>query len=302
MSDDTLLHKVLEQVVSQQQAAQRAADRAAQHAAHAPTPTGGDDNSGPGRSIGALRGGRFNRWHVDTPPPPEEEVWLVTYLDVITLLLAMMVVMLAFSEPVSEKFLGERRESALDTASPVVQSAANSGTTIVPPIPLPQPATAPAKAEGDPVDQRPTQPPQPSLPIGDLGQNIEVTMGEGVVRFRISSEILFASGDSALTPQGREVMDRLLPAFNQAHDHTIVVQGHTDNVPINTARFPSNWELAASRAGSVVRHLETRGLNPTRLRAVGMADTRPIASNGTAEGRRANRRVEITMESPAPSR
>jgi len=124
-------------------------------------------------------------------------------------------------------------------------------------------------------------------------------VGEGVVRFRISSEILFASGDSALTPAGQAVMDRLLPAFNQAQDHTIVVEGHTDNVPINTVRFPSNWELAAARAGSVVRHLETRGLNPTRLRATGLADTRPIAPNTTAEGRAANRRVEITMEAPA---
>lgn len=291
---DTLLHKVIGQVVSQQAAAQQAALRAAQEAA-----AGSSSPLGPERPIGALHGGRFERWHVEATPPQEEETWLITYLDVITLLLAMMVVMLAFSEPVSQKFQGERRESALAPHSPVVQSAADSGTSVVPPVPLPHPVTAPAPADGPPLNTRPTQPPPPALPIGDLGSNIEVTVGEGVVRFRISSEILFASGDSALTPAGQAVMDRLLPAFNQAQDHTIVVEGHTDNVPINTVRFPSNWELAAARAGSVVRHLETRGLNPTRLRATGLADTRPIAPNTTAEGRAANRRVEITMEAPA---
>lgn len=297
MSDDTLLHKVLGQVAAQQAAQRAAAQQQAHTAVGAPADPVGLDRHAP-----ALRKGRFDRWHVEAPPPQEEETWLITYLDVVTLLLAMLVVMLAFSEPVSEKFKGERRESALDTASPVVQTASDSGTTIVPPIPLPQPATAPSKADGEPLETRPTQPPQPSLPIGDLGQNIEVTVGEGVVRFRISSEILFASGDSALTPAGQTVMDRLLPAFNQAQDHNIVVEGHTDNVPINTARFPSNWELAAGRAGSVVRHLESRGLNPTRLRATGMADTRPLVSNATPEGRRANRRVEITMEAPTQRR
>lgn len=300
MSEDTLLHKVLGQVAAQQ-AAQRAAALQAQQA-QAASAQGDPGSGGPDRHAPVLRKGRFDRWHVEAPPPQEEETWLITYLDVVTLLLAMLVVMLAFSEPVSEKFKGERRESALDKASPVVQTASDAGTTIVPPIPLPQPATAPAQAEGEPLQTRPTQPPQPSLPIGDLGQNIEVTVGEGVVRFRISSEILFASGDSLLTPAGQAVMDRLLPAFNQAQDHTIVVEGHTDNVPINTPRFPSNWELAAGRAGSVVRHLESRGLNPTRLRATGMADTRPLESNATPEGRRANRRVEITMEAPTQRR
>ena len=67
-------------------------------------------------------------------------------------------------------------------------------------------------------------------------------------------------------------------------------------MPIRGGRFPTNWELGAARAASVVRHLQGRGLNPTRMRAVGHADTRPIATNDTPEGRAANRRVEITIE------
>ncbi|WP_460566159.1 OmpA/MotB family protein [Hydrogenophaga aquatica] len=256
----------------------------------------------------AMAGGRFARWHMDAPAPQEEETWLITYLDVVTLLLAMLVVMLAFSEPISRRHEGgERREVASAT-----QGANAEGSTIVPPIPLPmpvqgksgQPVDGPQNGQKDGAASQGSGQADPlaGLPLGELGQSIEVVKGEGVVRFRISSELLFASGEAGLTPAGQTVIDQLLPALNRVPDYTIVVEGHTDNVPIQTARFPSNWELAAGRAGSVVRHLQSRGLNPTRLRASGYADTRPIASNATPEGRAANRRVEITMESPQTTR
>ena len=77
----------------------------------------------------------------------------------------------------------------------------------------------------------------------------------------------------------------------------IVVEGHTDSVPIQ-GRYPSNWELSGSRAGSVVRYLEANGISSKRLRAVGFADTQSLASNATAEGRAQNRRVELKMEIP----
>jgi len=293
---DSLLHKVMGQKVAAQ-----AASRPAPGAGLPGQAGNGGAAAASEPRRGGRHGGRYERWHVDTTPQQEEEAWLIAYLDVVTLLLAMMVVMLAFSEPISESFRGENRESALDSASTVVQTASDSGTSVVPPVPLPQPATAPAPAEGPPVSTQAASPP-PGLPIGDLGNNIQVDVGRGVVRFRISSEVLFGSGEATLTPAGQQVMDRLLPAFNQAQDHSILVEGHTDNVPIATVRFPSNWELAASRAGSVVRHLESRGLNPTRLRATGLSDTRPIASNATLEGRATNRRVEITLEAPPNAR
>jgi len=292
MSEDTLLHKMLGQVASEQ-----AAQRAAQ-ASHAGAEEPTQSAVGPQRQIRALRGGRFERWHVDAQPPAEEEAWFVTYLDVITLLLVMMVVMLAFSEPVSQKLRGERSEEARQSDQANGQLGTQTERTIMPPLELPHPVQSTARGQGEAQQRESQKFTRPDLPLGELGQNVEVVVGEGVVRFRISSEVLFASGDSSLTPAGQAVMDQLLPAFNQAQDHTIVVEGHTDNVPIRSARFPSNWELAASRAASVVRHLEARGLNPTRLRATGLADTHPIASNGTAEGRRSNRRVEITMEAP----
>ena len=115
----------------------------------APAPGGAPDSAGPNRSVSALHSGRYERWHVDTEPVQEEEAWLIAYLDMMTLLLAMLVVMLAFSEPISEAFRGEQRELALDRLSPIVQAAADAGTTILPPVPLPHPATAPARVEGE---------------------------------------------------------------------------------------------------------------------------------------------------------
>lgn len=78
----------------------------------------------------------------------------------------------------------------------------------------------------------------------------------------------------------------------------VSVEGHTDNVPINTTQFPSNWELSAARAISVVRLLQQQGINGQRLRAIGYADSLPLQSNDTVEGRAANRRVNLVLSEP----
>ncbi len=256
----------------------------------------------------ATRGGRFERWHTDIESVPEEEGWFITYLDVMTLLLVMMVVMLAFAGPSTAKWRGDQQPHA--SKSQVAQGAAPT-TSIVPPLPLSENAAGQQVTEGQLSVAAPSQgaeqessldnQPNPlgDLPLDSLGANIDVQVNQRSVSFRISSELLFSSGEASLTLSGQQVVDRLLPVLNKLPDYTIVVEGHTDNLPIQTARYPSNWELAAGRAGSVVRHLQSRGLNPTRLRASGYADTHPLASNARPEGRAANRRVEITLEAPA---
>ena len=219
--------------------------------------------------------GSFQRWHLGLPASREEEGWFLTYLDVMTLLLVTLVVVLAFAGPVA------RTETA--AAQPVAAPAPPPAAV----APVPEPAPAP---EPDPLA---------GLPLDQLGSSIEVLISGRTVSFRISSEILFASGEAGLTPAGQEVVGRLLPALRQAAQHDIVVEGHTDDLPIQTARFPSNWELAAGRAGSVVRFLGSQGIAPQRMRAIGYADTRAIAANDTPAGRAANRRVEIVLEARA---
>lgn len=259
----------------------------------------------------SVQGGRFARWHTDIEVPQEEEGWFITYLDVMTLLLVMMVVMLAFAGPNKQKLRGDQDPHA--TQSQVAQgSAPQTEPNIVPPLPLPVNEQGKDRDLGGAPERAPSQQgqtggggataknnPLSALPLDDLGNSIEVQVNQRSVSFRISSELLFSSGEAMLTAEGQKVMDQLLPVLNRVPDYTIIVEGHTDNVPIQTARFPSNWELAAGRAASVVRHLQNRGMNPTRLRASGYADTHPLASNASPEGRAANRRVEITLEAPA---
>lgn len=122
------------------------------------------------------------------------------------------------------------------------------------------------------------------------------------VRLNVSDELLFPSGSAKINADGRAVLERV--AGQIAGDESIVsVEGHTDNVGISKAlqsRFPSNWELAAARASSVVRLLSENGVEPTRLRAVSRGPFAPIASNDTAEGRAKNRRTEIILR-PLPN-
>ncbi|MDT7928093.1 flagellar motor protein MotB [Tepidimonas sp.] len=261
-----------------------------------------------------LQKGRYSRWHADPDPVVEEETWLLTYLDVMTLLLVMLVVMLAFSEPITRKPPLGRPEAQGSSAPSVGQPLPGGGGSIVPPVGLPSPTPGPgahtAERQSPPAsdavpgaaDAPAARDPAQALGLSGLGQDIQILVRDEGVSFRIPSEVLFASGEAVLTPAGQAVIDQLLPAFNRQPDYTVVVEGHTDNVPIQTARFPSNWELSAARASSVVRHLEARGLNPTRLRATGYADTRPLAPNDTPQGRALNRRVEITLEPPVRPR
>jgi chemotaxis protein MotB len=121
----------------------------------------------------------------------------------------------------------------------------------------------------------------------------------------IVDRVLFPSGQAELTPEGRQVMARVGQALASASDRGILVEGHTDDVPIGPElreRFPSNWELSAARATEVVRFLVERGgIAAERLRAVGRADTEPAASNASEEGRRQNRRIEIILLPPGDS-
>jgi chemotaxis protein MotB len=118
----------------------------------------------------------------------------------------------------------------------------------------------------------------------------------------IVDRVLFPSGRATLTPEGRRVMARVGQVLTRASARGILIEGHTDDVPIGPDlrdRYPSNWELSAARATEVVRFLvQETGVPAERLRAVGRADTDPSASNASEEGRRQNRRIEIILLPP----
>ncbi|WP_162500909.1 OmpA family protein [Modicisalibacter coralii] len=138
-------------------------------------------------------------------------------------------------------------------------------------------------------------PQQSPLPVID---GVEVSRVKGGINLRIQDHLLFGSGDADLTDPGRDVVQGLVSLLEQ-YEGEISVEGHTDSVPIDTPRFPSNWELSSARATAILRYLVKAGVDPSRLRAVGYADTRPLQSNATNQGRAANRRVEILIHAPA---
>jgi chemotaxis protein MotB len=111
--------------------------------------------------------------------------------------------------------------------------------------------------------------------------------------------VLFDSGQAKVKPAGLKVLKQVSEILKKVTDKQIRIEGHTDNVAIGAKlkdRIPTNWELSTARATSVVRYLiEEGGVNPANLSAVGYADTQPIASNETEEGRTANRRIEIVL-------
>jgi chemotaxis protein MotB len=130
-----------------------------------------------------------------------------------------------------------------------------------------------------------------------LNGRVEVSVQSDVINLIISDNILFTPASAALTASGRDVLDDLAATL-KALPYALSVEGHTDNVPIQTAQYPSNWELSAARATMVTRHLIEQGVDAERIRAIGYADTRARADNGSAEGKARNRRVSFVLRMP----
>ncbi len=115
------------------------------------------------------------------------------------------------------------------------------------------------------------------------------------LRLDLQEDVLFASGSADVNARGQAVLGKVAERVKSV-PHRVEVGGHTDDVPIRTARFASNWELASARATGVVRILARQGVGPTRLSAVSFAEFAPVADNGTPQGRARNRRIEITLK------
>ncbi len=122
---------------------------------------------------------------------------------------------------------------------------------------------------------------------------IRIVRGRMVVE--MASEILFPSGKAKLLEEGEEALGELAGVLRTIRDRDFQVAGHTDNVPIHSGRFKSNWELASARAVTVVKFFQEAGVNPEHLSASGYAEYQPAASNETKEGKAQNRRIEIVL-------
>jgi chemotaxis protein MotB len=130
-----------------------------------------------------------------------------------------------------------------------------------------------------------------------FGRNVHTTIEQrGLVIRVLTDSLLFASGSATLDAQGDPLLSEVADLVNVDQTHPIAVEGNTDDVPVHGGIFPSNWELSTARASTVVRYLISKGVDPQRLTAIGYASLRPIATNSTPQGRALNRRVEIVLQ------
>lgn len=234
---------------------------------------------------------------------PEEhenhERWLVSYADFITLLFAFFVVMYAISSlnegkyrVLSDSLVSAFKNAPYDHPTPRAENL---------PRPLPIKPAAPRKAdpETDPVIKQKTenmkQVAQDLLkvmaPLIKDGQ-VKVTQSVRGVTVEINAAVLFAQGQAILQPESAKVLSAVAQVLATTPNR-IQVEGHTDDSPIATSMFPSNWELSTARASSVVRLFSENGVNTDRMVAVGYADNRPLVPNTDAESRARNRRVTM---------
>ncbi len=128
----------------------------------------------------------------------------------------------------------------------------------------------------------------------DAGK-LKVKMVDGRMVVVLATDILFASGSASLSKEGKNAIAEVAQVLSSIPKRSFQVEGHTDNVPIATAQYPSNWELASGRAITVVKTMIEAGLSDTRVSAASYGDTRPLAANSSAEAKANNRRIEITI-------
>ena len=130
----------------------------------------------------------------------------------------------------------------------------------------------------------------------NLGDSIDLQYMEGKIIIMIKGQVLFPSGSAVLNPNSFPVLDEISDLVNAYPEYDVNIKGHTDNVPIKTVQFPSNWELSAIRATSVLKYMIQAGVVPDRMTATGYGDVLPLVPNTTTENRSLNRRVEFVLE------
>ncbi len=239
-----------------------------------------------------------------------KERWLVSYADFITLLFAFFVVMYSISSVNEGKYkvLSESLEGVFNVRqktlspiqvgdhTPLSESDRYGDTNISPILGIPEP-----KAKETPKSSEEDM--QLEMIAGEFRESFEDLIFEDKVSVDKKDDWIEVSLDDTVVFQsgGVEPVDDAFPVIEKIarimrrHDNAMLVEGHTDNVPIRNSVFPSNWELSAARAASVVRYLALEGVSAARMGAMGYGEFKPVARNDTPQGRLKNRRVVLLI-------
>lgn len=245
----------------------------------------------------------------------EEAAWLATFADLMSLLMCFFVLLLSFSEMDIQKYraIAGSMSAAFGVQRKFEAPSPPKGTSVIaqefsPGIPQPSQINLMQSVDSDdsPVEKVRRQQLRSMSALSaalrpEINRNlVQVNRINGEIVVRIQESESFKSGSAALRPTLYPILDRIVEALENTSGR-LVVGGHTDDVPISTTTYPSNWVLSSARAANVVHHLATSnqlGSKQVEIRAYG--DSRPLVDNNTAENRAANRRVEIIISPESP--
>lgn len=202
-----------------------------------------------------------------------EENWMLSYIDVFVLMTTLFIMLVVINKPAPQE------------APQMVEQ--------VEILDLPEDVIALVEAPL-PDHQAWIENIETAIDSNELGNLVQLKKSEDFTELEISSRVLFDSGDAELTRPGEAVLENLLPILRSTTGD-VFIEGHTDDQPIETSRFPSNWELASARATEVLQFFVSEGLARERFRAVSYADTKPIVPNNSAKNRGKNRRVSLVI-------
>ena len=218
----------------------------------------------------------------------DEDGWALTLADMMTLLLCFFVLILAISKIDNQKYstVAQSLSTAMGGKSKAAAPVANSVSMSV----------APARNLFEVQLELARQ-----LKLD--ADTVRLSMRPDAVAIELKGAVFFLSGSAELTPRAEQVMGKIAgPLVQNAADYDYIVEGHTDDVPMHSSRFPSNWELSSARASAVARRLIDDGLPKDKVRVMGLADTRPVVPNLSTRGdpipenRSRNRRVVILVK------
>jgi len=217
--------------------------------------------------------------------------WMATYSDTVTLLMTFFILLFAISSQINESISKSSIAAGASGGSSILQFDLYDGE-----VPI---IGGESDIEGEGVLTKKEQTYKEAKDFlsnnKELQDIITIEDNERGVIVELKDNILFESASSQLKADSRAVLDKVSELLASI-DNDILVEGHTDNVPINTYDFPSNWELSADRAVNVVRYfVEEKGLDPTRFSASGYGEYHPVAPNDTYENKAKNRRVNILI-------
>jgi chemotaxis protein MotB len=243
---------------------------------------------------------------VAPPADDDQEIWLLSYSDMVTLLFSVFVMLTAITSVKDQLPRDPPPEPAAVSAPAPDPTPDPAETAPAPSVPVVLESPSPDDAERLKPDEIAVEAPEPlsarwlrRLAAFGAPPGVTVQVSDRRIGIDIGAAVLFSAGQAELSAEGKRMLARLIPAL-AAIPGEIMVEGHTDATPLSGGgRFPSNWELSAARAATVARTLIADGLPSHRFAAVGYADTRPLTVKTDAESLARNRRVTLSLRPPA---